>query len=269
MVKKFLKENAVEIFLICAVIVITSVTVFKCVRTQKSTALLPQNKSGFIFTPSYSIMPGSWGIDSTLSKMRDLSPSANYWVADKNPNIVLSVEVTENSKDLFFYKDRLLMKDGYELPEDIGAEDVSEIVLAECDYTYSLEQTDENQLYWNPIKCVHLNLTEQETLRLAELLQYSSSSQDKYGYADTELNYTEEFPENGEPYFWHFRLYVKNIDGLYYDHDASLYRTTDNRYFISFSRYYNSKNVFLPDELNQKFQSAFEKNEFRVSTEKF
>lgn len=255
---KKVKRLFIYMCVICVLLLIVIVPTYKCIRTYKSTKLLSQNINGITFNILYDDMPFCWGIDAPLSKAIDFSPSTNYWISDVNPNIALSVSVSANSKYKFLYKERLLKKANYLLPE-VSSENVSKIVLARQSYNRSLQYTDNHCLYWNSIECISIDLTEYEKTKLAELILNNSF--------DCEADYTEKFPQSGEPYLLFFRFYFKGFDGIFYEPGMHLYRTSDNRYFLSLSRLDNGY-VFLPDDINQKFQALFKNNDFGLNIDK-
>jgi len=262
MAVKFRNNHIIHFVITIIFILFLSIPIYKYTKIEKTTALLPQDTANFIFPIEYERIPFRWGIDMPLLKANDFNPSTNYWVSQKNPNIVLAIST--NSKAGFFYTDELLKKADYPLP-DLSPENISEIALARYSYQNSLKCTDKQQIYWDSSECAYISLTESEIIQLAELILPKALVSYTDYFSNINSTATTEFPKLGEPYLWHFRLYFDNCEGIYYDPCVYLQHTSDNRYFLSYD---NQCYIFVPDEINQKLQIIFENTDFGFNTDK-
>lgn len=228
------------------------------------TKLLPQETSDFISLADYETLPFRWGIDAPTTKAMDLNLSENYWLTS-NSNIILSIATDHNSDT--GYKNKLLKKSSYALPE-LLPENVSEIALARYSNNDSLRLSNKQQIYWENGDCIHLSLTEAEIIYLSEhLLPNPFHGYDEMTFVETRQDIIKGFPEFGEQYVWHFRLYCNDSEGLYYNPgNAFLCRTSSNQYFISYDDGYYS---WLPDGINKKLQNAFADIDFGKNTHRF
>lgn len=286
MTKKSHKKLGCSLSIILCLLLLASPFLYVNHKVKQITALLPQEKSKkFVFPIVYYTDLRSedkstrhWGIDGPLTRARDLNPFTDYWFIEGNSDLLLSIP-GDISPSWLTLEDCLRRKYEFAFPK-LLPENVSEIVFARfsCD---ELASTEAGQVYWHASETVHPDLTDDEILRIAQLIlpieERETNPIDPWNYTpateETESlsNGWQDIDESeiagkqtDQPYIWHIRMYFKGVDGIYYDcSQVFLCKDQDDRYCL----YYSSQYAEFSQEVQKKVQNSFFDTDFGCNTD--
>ncbi len=176
-----------------------------------------------------------WNTTKPLYKVKEYNLFNDYYILDENQSVVIDLGYAMHGVG------KIHIDDINKLPQFYHSDKISKIVL----FNYR------NELTITP------NLTPNEVLEL-EKLAILNDNDTKEELEIEELVLSNE----NDACCWMFQFHIKDLEGLYYTSDYSLYKSTNGKYYVGTYKLFSDGDACIyqeiPEYIGVKIDKAFE-----------